>query len=99
MVSETKAEIKTAVATTTANSRNSDPINPCKNSTGKKTIAKVMDVEITAKKISFDPSRAALRMGIPFSNFLNIFSVTTIPSSTTNPVARIIPSKDRILIE
>ena len=38
-------------------------------------------------------------MGIPLSNFRKIFSVTTIPSSTTKPVASIIANKVRIFIE
>jgi hypothetical protein len=45
---------------TTPNSTNKRPTNPCKNRIGKKTTAKVIEVEITAKKISFDPSTAAL---------------------------------------
>ena len=52
----------------------------------------MIDVEITAKKISLLPSTAALRIGKPFSSFLKIFSVTTMPSSTTKPVASTIPS-------
>ena len=48
-VNETKAEIKTAPATTIPNSRNNLPTNPCKKITGKKTMASVIDVEITAK--------------------------------------------------
>ena len=52
-----------------------------------------MEVDMTAKKISSEPSRAACIFGIPDSSFLKIFSVTTIPSSTTNPVANTIASK------
>src|SRR5450432_2540388 len=99
MVSETKADINTAAASTTPNSRNKRPTKPCKNITGKKTMASVIEVEITAKKISLLPSSAALRMGMPSSSFRKIFSVTTMPSSTTKPVASTIPSKVKILIE
>ena len=91
MVRETKAEINTAPATTIPNSRNNLPTKPSKKITGKKTTANVKEVEITAKKISLLPSKAAFRIGIPCSNFRNIFSVTTIPSSTTKPVANTIP--------
>ena len=45
-------------------------------------------MEMTAKKISLDPLIAASIGDMPASTFLNIFSVTTIPSSTTSPVAR-----------
>ena len=58
-----------------------------------------MEVEITAKKISLLPSLAASFKGKPSSNFLNIFSVTTIPSSTTKPVANTIANKVSTLIE
>ena len=99
IVSDTNAEINTAQATTIPNSRNKLPTKPCKKITGKNTTANVMEVDNTAKKISLLPSNAALRMGNPASSFRKIFSVTTIPSSTTNPVASTIPSKVKTLIE
>src|SRR5882757_4044654 len=99
MVSDTNAEINTAAASVTPNSLNSLPINPSKNITGKKTTASVIEVDTTAKNISLLPSSAACFMGIPFSNLLKIFSVTTIPSSTTKPVASTIPNKVNIFTE
>ena len=99
IVRDTNAEIRTADASVIPNSRNNLPIKPSKNITGKKTIASVIEVEITAKNISLLPSRAACFIGNPSSSFLKIFSVTTIPSSTTKPVAKTIPNKVRILIE
>ena len=45
-----------------------------------------MDVDIIAKKTSFDPKIAAFTLGIPDSIFLWIFSSMTIESSITNPV-------------
>ena len=59
----------------------------------------MIEVEITAKNISLLPSSAACCMGMPFSNLLKIFSVTTMPSSTTSPVASTIPNRVNILIE
>ncbi|MNN09687.1 hypothetical protein D3C81_1225790 [compost metagenome] len=56
-------------------------------------------MEITAKNISFDPFRAASIGDIPSSTFLKIFSVTTIPSSTTSPVASTIASSVSTLME
>src|SRR5690606_39710527 len=97
--SETNAEIKTAAPITTPNSRNSRPTNPSRKITGKNTAASVTEIEITAKKISFDPLIAASMGDIPSSTFLNIFSVTTIPSSTTSPVAKTIANSVRTLIE
>src|SRR3954463_13847905 len=99
MVSDTKADIRTAAASTTPNSLNSLPTNPCKNITGLNTTASVREVEITAKNISLLPSNAARGTDIPSSIFLKIFSVTTIPSSTTSPVANTIPSNVKMLIE
>jgi hypothetical protein len=99
MVSDTRADINTAAARVTPNSLNNLPINPSRKITGKKTMASVIEVDITAKNISLLPSTAACRMGIPFSNLLKMFSVTTIPSSTTRPVANTIPSKVNTLME
>ena len=99
IVNDTNADTKTAPATTTPNSLNKEPINPCKKITGMNTTASVIDVEITAKKISLLPSLAASFKLNPSSNFLNIFSVTTIPSSTTKPVANTMASKVSTLME
>ena len=67
--------------------------------TGRNTAARVTDIEITAKKISFEPLMAASIGLYPSSSFLNIFSVTTIPSSTTKPVARTIARSVSTLME
>ncbi len=99
IVSDTNAEIKTAHATTIPNSRNKLPTKPCKKITGRNTTASVIEVDNTAKKISLLPSNAALRIGKPPSNFRKMFSVTTIPSSTTKPVASTIPNKVNTFIE
>ena len=48
-VSDTKAEINTAPATTIPNSLNKRPTNPCKKIIGRNTMASVMEVAITAK--------------------------------------------------
>ena len=64
-----------------------------------KTTANVIEVETTAKNISLLPSLAASLIGKPSSNFLKIFSVTTMPSSTTSPVANTIASNVNTLME
>ena len=84
---------------TTPNSLNNRPTNPSRNITGRNTAAKVIEMEITAKKISFDPLMAASMGVIPSSTFLKMFSVTTIPSSTTSPVANTIANKVNTFIE
>jgi len=66
---------------------------------GKKTAANVTEIEITAKNISFEPLIAASIGDIPSSTFLKMFSVTTIPSSTTNPVAKTMANSVKTLIE
>ena len=68
-VSATKDEIATAPAITILNSRKSLPVIPSKNTMGKKTATKVIDVAIIAKNISFDPFIPASRGLIPFSIF------------------------------
>src|SRR5690606_10414215 len=73
--------------------------NPSRKITGKNTAAKVTEIEITAKKISLEPLIAACIGGIPSSTFLKIFSVTTIPSSTTKPVANTMAKSVNTLIE
>src|SRR5690606_22772284 len=85
-VSDTKAEISTADPITTPNSRKRRPTNPSKNITGRKTAASVTEIEITAKKISFDPLIAAEIGDMPSSTFLNIFYVITIPTYTTTSI-------------
>ena len=97
--SDTNADISTAPAMMTPNSRKSLPTNPCRNMMGRKTAASVMEVETTAKKISRDPANAASIGLRPSSTFLNMFSVTTMPSSTTRPVARTIARSVRMFIE
>src|SRR5690606_25210764 len=69
-VKDTKAETSTAAAMTTPNSRNNLPTNPSKKITGKNTAANVMDIEITANIISFEPLMAASIGDIPSSTFL-----------------------------
>ena len=84
---------------TIPNSRKSCPTNPSKKIIGRKTAANVTEIEIIAKKISFEPLMAASMGDMPSSTFLKIFSVTTIPSSTTKPVANTIANKVNTLME
>ena len=60
-VSEIKAEISTDPATTTPNSRKSLPVMPCRKMMGRNTAARVIVVEMMAKKISFEPLYHRLR--------------------------------------
>ncbi|MOA28574.1 hypothetical protein D3C78_1495260 [compost metagenome] len=69
-VSDTNAEINTAADITIPNSRNNRPTKPSRKMIGKNTAANVMDVEIIAKKISFEPLMAASKGEYPSSTFL-----------------------------
>ncbi len=57
--SETKEEISTAPATTIPNSRKSLPVMPSMKMMGRKTLARVIVVEMIAKKTSRDPLNPA----------------------------------------
>ncbi|MPM88630.1 hypothetical protein SDC9_135734 [bioreactor metagenome] len=98
-VKATKLDIITAPAITIENSRKSLPVTPCKKTIGKKTATSVTVVAITAKKISLDPSIAAFLGFIPLSILVYMFSITTMASSTTSPIASTRASKVRMLME
>jgi hypothetical protein len=66
-VNATSAEMITAPAIVTPNSRNSRPDMPPMNSSGKNTIARVMVVEMTAMKISRVPAMPAASGAMPAS--------------------------------
>ena len=66
-VSAAKVEISTAPETTRLNSRNRRPVVPSMKTIGKKTAISVIEVEITAKKISFAPSIPASKGVMPRS--------------------------------
>ena len=66
-VNAAKEEMMTEPVTTILNSRNKRPVVPSINTIGKNTATKVMVVEITAKKISLEPSIPASFGDIPFS--------------------------------
>ena len=55
-----------------------------------------MLMENTVKPISRAPTSAALNGGIPLSRWRVMFSITTIASSTTNPVAMVSAISDRL---
>jgi hypothetical protein len=54
--------------------------------------------ETTANEISCMPRRAASRRGVPDSIQREMFSSTTIASSTTSPMARVTPKRVSVLI-
>ena len=86
-VSATKEETHTAKASVNPNSEKSFPACPGRKEIGTNTAASVAVVEMTANTISLVPTTAAARLRRPWARRRSIFSVTTIASSTTSPVA------------
>ena len=92
-------ENATAAAIAKANSVNNRPILPCKNTSGTNTAINTKVVAITAKPTSRAPRYAASKGGSPSSMRREMFSSTTMASSTTKPIARTSANKVSRLIE
>src|ERR1035438_5358258 len=76
------------------------PVVPGKNDTGKKTEINTSDVATTALATSFMAAEVAVRGSVlSWSIWRCAFSMTTIASSTTSPVARVIPNRVSELME
>src|SRR5262249_52498219 len=99
-VSELNAEIETENAIVSANCRNKMPVVPGNSATGTNTDTSTSEVAITAPATSFIATDAALCGSvIPSTMCRSTFSITTMASSTTSPVASVIPNKVSVLIE
>jgi hypothetical protein len=87
-------------AIVSANWRNRIPVVPGKKATGTNTATSTSDVAMTALVISAVAAVAALRESCsPAEIWRSMFSITTIASSTTSPVANVMPNSVRVLIE
>src|SRR5467141_4300859 len=94
------AEIETEKAIVSANCRNRIPVVPGKSATGTNTATSTSDVAMTAPVTSFMATEAALCGSvIPSTMCRSTFSITTMASSTTSPVASVIPNNVSVLIE
>src|SRR6202011_5946647 len=83
-----------------ANCRNNIPVVPGNSATGTNTATNTSDVAMTAPATSFIATEAALCGSvIPSVMCRSTFSITTIASSTTSPVANVIPNNVSVLIE
>src|SRR5579864_9066170 len=80
----------------TANSRNRRPTTPLIIRMGMKTEMSETLIDNTVKPISSAPLRAACIGFMPFSRWRVMFSITTIASSTTNPVAMVSAISERL---
>ena len=99
-VSALNAEMETENAIVRANWRNRMPVVPGKNATGTKTATRTSEVATTAPATSFMAMEAALcGSEIPSVMWRCTFSMTTMASSTTRPVASVSPKRVRVLIE
>src|SRR3569832_2108658 len=95
-VSETSPEIKMAMATVSANSRNRRPTMPLMNMMGMNTATSDKVIDITVKPISLLPTNAACMCAMPLSRWRMMFSSTTMASSTTKPTARVRAMSERL---
>ena len=89
VVSEMTMEMTMAVESVTANSRKRRPTMPPIMRMGIKTAISDMLMEKTVKPISCAPLSAAAKGSMPASRWRVMFSMTTMASSTTNPVAMV----------
>src|ERR1035438_9258099 len=86
VVSEISIDTMMAVDSVIANSRNRRPTMPAMRRIGIKTAISDMLMDKMVKPISFEPWNAAFIGGMPASRRRDMFSITTIASSTTKPV-------------
>src|SRR5277367_5182733 len=96
VVNEMTMETRMAVERVTANSRNRRPTIPPIISSGIKTAISEMLIDTTVKPICSEPLSAASNGDIPSSRWRVMFSMTTIASSTTNPVEMVRAIKERL---
>ncbi len=96
-VSETISDSPIDTDRVTANSRNSRPGRPSISSSGINTATSETLIDSTVKPTSRAPSSAALIGFMPASTWREMFSSTTMASSTTKPVAMVNAISDRLL--
>src|SRR6266498_1391612 len=95
-VSDTRPEAKIAITIVIANSRNILPTSPDMNTSGMKTAASEMVIDIIVKLISLALWRAASKGCSPRSSRRTVFSRNTIASSTRNPIASVSAINDKL---
>src|SRR5262249_30455976 len=99
-VSELKAEIAMEKAMVRANCLYSSPVVPGKNATGTNTDTRTSEVATTAPVTSLMATEAAACESLcSWLMWRWMFSMTTMASSTTKPVASTMPNKVSVLME
>ena len=96
VVSEITIEMMIASDSVMANSRKSRPIRPPISRIGRNTAISESVIETMVNPTSPAPRSAASTGGLPSSRYREMFSVTTIASSTTKPVAMVSAISDRL---
>ena len=96
-VRETAADTTIAATRVTANSCMNMPVMPPANSSGMNTATSEAVIETMVKPISRAPARVACMRVMPSSMWRMMFSITTIASSTTKPIAITSASRVRLL--
>ncbi|TWG86306.1 hypothetical protein L602_002100000950 [Cupriavidus gilardii J11] len=99
VVSDTTSDTRMATDSVMANSENSRPTMPPISSSGMKTAISDRLIEITVKPTSRAPRSAACTGRMPASIWREMFSSTTMASSTTKPVAMVSAISDRLFSE
>src|SRR3954465_7567874 len=95
-VSDTTADVTTAMVNVSANSRNMRPTRPDMNNSGMNTAISDTVSEITVKPISLAPFNDASMTDSPSSMWRTMFSIITMASSTTKPVPIVSAINDRL---
>ena len=98
-VSDTTSDTTIEAARVMENSRNRLSMMPPMNRIDRNTATSDTFIDNNVNPTSFAPRYAAFMGAIPASMWREMFSSTTIASSTTNPVARISAISDRLFSE
>ena len=99
MVSDTSSDASRAIETVRANGRNSSPVEPPTNAIGRKTVTVVMvDAVIAPATSRTARTMIAARSG-PSTRLRVMFSITTMESSTTRPIAMVRAPRVRMFSE
>ena len=96
-VSDTSADTMIAATRVRVNSRKNAPSMPWAKMIGRNTATSEAVMETMVKPISRAPAIAACRRGMPASRWRMMFSITTMASSTTKPMAMTSASRVRLL--
>ena len=99
MVSDTSREASSAIVTVSANGRNSSPVDPPTKEIGRNTVTVVTVEAVTAPATSRTAKTIVAARSAPATRCRLMFSMTTIESSTTRPMAIVRAPRVRMLRE